>query len=266
MSDACQLYYEVSGPSRGAALLFLHGFMGSLDDWIDTAGRLAEFRCLLPDLAGHGRTSVCDAQHHYTMAGACAALIRLADRLAVRTFTPIGYSMGGRLALSFALRYPERCERVVIESASPGLANPDEREQRRCWDAARAVELETWEFSRFLHTWYAQPLFATLKQDPDRFASILERRRQNDPIGLARSMRGMGTGAQPSLWPELAQLDMPVLAISGELDEKYRKTMEDMVRLCKKGRHIVVRGAGHNVHTENPEIYAQVLKEFLAES
>jgi len=265
MTDACELYYEERGLNRGVALLFLHGFMGSLHDWLETAAALGEFRCILPDLAGHGQTSVGDADYHYTMAGACAALIRLADQLGVRRLTPIGYSMGGRLALYLALRYPDRCDRVVIESASPGLATEGEREQRRRWDASKARELESWDFSRFLRVWYAQPLFETLVQDQDRFATVLERRRQNDPGGLARSMRGMGTGAQSSLWPELERLDMPLLAISGELDQKYRKTMGDMVRLCQKGRHVVVPGAGHNVHCENPEIYTQVLREFLAE-
>lgn len=263
MSDACRLHYEVRGPTRGPALLLLHGFMGSLEDWKETAAALSGFCCIMPDLPGHGRTPVCGAAYHYTMDGACAALVRLADDLGVRTVTPIGYSMGGRLALYLALEYPERCERLVMESASPGLAARHERAQRRRWDEARAFELEHWEFSRFLRAWYEQPLFETLTRDRDRFLELLERRRRNDPSGLARSMRGMGAGAQPSLWPALARLDLPLLGISGALDAKYGKIMEDMIRVSKKGRHRVIPGAGHNVHYENPENYARVLQEFL---
>jgi 2-succinyl-6-hydroxy-2,4-cyclohexadiene-1-carboxylate synthase len=204
MIDACQLYYEVQGPANGRTLLFLHGFMGSLHDWGETVHGLPQYRCILPDLAGHGRSVVCNAPDHWTMPGACALLIGLADDLGVRTWTPIGYSMGGRLALYLATRYPDRCDRLVIESASPGLPSRQEREQRQRWDEARASELESWDFSRFLTTWYSQPLFETLTRDRDRFLRILERRQRNDPLALARSMRGMGTGAQPSLCPDIA--------------------------------------------------------------
>jgi len=240
--------------------------MGSLHDWTETVAALTDFRCLLPDLPGHGRTAVCDSPDHYSMTGACVALIRMVEELGVRTFTPIGYSMGGRLALYLAVTYPDRCQRVVMESASPGLVTDSERQQRRRWDESRALELEQWEFPRFLRMWYRQPLFETLTRNRDRFVRVLERRRQNDPFELARSMRGMGTGVQPSLWSEVEKLEVPVLAIAGELDEKYRKTMGDMVRLCKRGQSRVISDAGHNVHCETPESYARVLKEFLTKT
>lgn len=265
MTDTCQLHYEVRGSSEGPALLLLHGFMGSLEDWTETVAELPEFRCIVPDLAGHGRTSVCDAAAHYTMSGACADLIGLANQIGLERFTPVGYSMGGRLALYLACTYPDRCERVVVESASPGLAEEDARQQRRRWDEERAHELESWDFARFLRVWYEQPLFETLTRDLDRFQRVLERRIQNDPRALARSMRGMGTGSQRSLWSEIGKLEVPLLAISGELDAKYSKTMGDMIRHCKRGRHLVIPFAGHNVHCENPESYARGLKEFLVE-
>jgi len=263
MIDTCRLHYQVRGEKNGPVLVFLHGFMGSAADWLETSTTLSRFRCILPDLPGHGRTDPCDSPEYYSMAGAGAALIRMLDELDVDRFTPIGYSMGGRLALYLAVTYSDRCQKVVLESASPGLVDELERHKRRGWDEGRALELEQWEFPRFLTMWYRQPLFEPLTRHQERFRSVLARRRQNDPLELARSMRGMGAGAQPSLWSELEKLDLPVLAIAGELDEKYRKTMGDMVRLCKKGQLRMIPNAGHNVHCETPEPYVQALQDFL---
>jgi 2-succinyl-6-hydroxy-2,4-cyclohexadiene-1-carboxylate synthase len=91
----------------------------------------------------------------------------------------------------------------------------------------------------------------------------IEARMRNDPGELAKSLRGMGTGSQPSLWGELAELEAPALAVAGELDEKYAAISTRMASITPRIRAAVVPGAGHNVRLEAPETYCALLKYFL---
>ncbi len=244
------------------ALLFLHGFMGSGRDWMETAEAFPDHRCILMDLPGHGPSPGCPPSL-YPMPQAALALLTVLDDLSLETCVPVGYSMGGRLALYLALTHPDRCRAVVLESVSPGLASEHEREGRREWDESKASELERRGLDAFLEDWYRQPLFHSIRRDGARFAALMERRRHNDPAGLARSLRLMGTGSQPSLWPQLPEIRFPWLAVAGALDSRYRKTMQDMVSLSEKGKLVTIPDAGHNTHFENPEAFSRTLREFL---
>ena len=244
------------------ALLFLHGFMGSGRDWMETVEALPEYRCILVDLPGHGLSAECPSSV-YPMSHTALALLAVLDDLRVRRCVPVGYSMGGRLALYLALTHPDRCRALVVESGSPGLESEQERESRREWDEAKASESERQGLDAFLEAWYQQPLFHSIARNEARFAALMDRRRHNDPAGLARSLRFMGTGSQPSLWPQLPSIPFPWLAVAGELDSRYRKTMWDMVSLSGNGRLVTIPDAGHNTHFENPEAFSRALREFL---
>ena len=244
------------------ALLFLHGFMGSGQDWAETVEAFPDYRCILVDLPGHGLSAGCPPGL-YPMPQAALALLAVLDGLGVETCVPVGYSMGGRLALYLALTHPDRCRAVVLESGSPGLASEREREGRREWDESKASELERQGLDAFLEDWYRQPLFHSIGRNEARFAALMERRRHNDPAGFARSLRLMGTGSQASLWPQLPGIRFPWLAVVGELDSRYRKTMQDMVSVSEKGRLATIPDAGHNTHFENPEAFSRTLREFL---
>jgi 2-succinyl-6-hydroxy-2,4-cyclohexadiene-1-carboxylate synthase len=257
------LNYEISGDRLSSTLLFLHGFMGSSADWREVMVTMGErTHCIAVDLPGHG-ASLGLPPDTYTIEGATRAVIRTLDDLQI--FHPIvaGYSMGGRLALYVALRYPNRCAGLVLESASPGLESAGERAARRAADGAKAERLESGDFETFLRDWYAQPLFASLARDEDLLHRTIEARRRNDPGELARSLRGMGTGSQPSLWGELEGLAVPALAITGELDEKYSGISSRMAGIDPRIESAVVPGAGHIVHAESPAEYVALLGRFV---
>ncbi len=175
-----------------------------------------------------------------------------------------GYSMGGRLALYLALRHPGRCSGLFLESASPGLESAVERAVRRAADEELARRLESRGFEEFLEGWYRQPLFSSLARDQELLRRTIEARRRNDPEELARALRGMGTGAQPSLWGELPGLVVPALAVAGELDEKFVAVARRMTGATPNVRAAVVSGAGHNVRAEAPEAYLGLLRGSLS--
>jgi 2-succinyl-6-hydroxy-2,4-cyclohexadiene-1-carboxylate synthase len=255
------LRYEVSGDRRSPAVLFLHGFMGSSSDWREIMAVIGDqtFRIAV-DLPGHG-ASLGLPPDTYTIEGATRAVIRTLDDLEVVRPVVAGYSMGGRLALYLALRYPERCAGLFLESASPGLKGPSERAARLAADESKAERLESGDFETFLRDWYGQPLFAPLARDEDLLYRTIEARRRNDPGELARSLRGMGS--QPSMWGELEHLCVPTLAVAGGLDEKYAGISSRMASINPRLKFAVVPGAGHTVHAETPEAYTSLLWRFV---
>ena len=258
-----ELNHAVSGDARLPVALFLHGFMGSAGDWRDVAGTLNQrYRCVAVDLPGHG-SSLRLPTKTYTMGGAARAVLGVLDGLGARRAAVVGYSMGGRLALYLALRQPQRCSRLLLESASPGIGDAAERRARRAADEGHAARLESGDFDAFLRDWYEQPLFASLAKNTDLLSRTIEARRNNDPAELARSLRGMGTGSAPSLWGELANLRTPTLALAGELDEKFAKLARRMQASTPHLHSALVPRAGHNVRLEARDTYSQLLEEFL---
>ncbi len=197
------------------------------------------------------------------MAGA-AALLRdtLADR-GIEACPVVGYSMGGRLALYFALHYPKHCTKLVLESASPGLRTSAERKVRRGRDEALAARLEAEPFEDFLAQWYRLPLFGSLQHHPEALDRMLMHRRRNQPAELAQSLRQMGTGTQPSLWERLHELNIPWLALAGALDPKFAAIGEAMTAVHPQGQFVQVPHAGHNIHLECMNAYIDLLQPFL---
>lgn len=256
------LNYVVSGNAERPAVFLLHGFMGSSADWAPVVEALApRLQCVAVDLPGHGASTGLEDGAH-TMAGAAAGLARVLDDLGCARAHVAGYSMGGRLALYFALHHPERCRRLVLESASPGLRTEAERAARRHTDAERAARIQA-DLGAFLDDWYRMPLFASLAQHGDLLQRRIAARRQNDPGELVRSLAGMGTGQQPSLWPQLPHLQSETLALAGALDANYVRLAREMASAAPRLRAGIVPEAGHTVHAERPETFAQRLASFF---
>jgi 2-succinyl-6-hydroxy-2,4-cyclohexadiene-1-carboxylate synthase len=262
MSKNYEFHYFRTRNASLPILLVLHGFMGNGNDFNAVISLLsAKFDCLVVDLPGHGNTQVNGGDEFYSFVNTAKGLIDWLEELNIKRCFLVGYSMGGRLALYLALHYPQYFQKVILESASPGLKTEKERNQRYLSDLKLAEKLEKIDLEYFLKNWYDQPLFKTFKTHPD-FSTILARRLQNDPIELAKSLRWMGTGNQPSLWDKLSTSQIPLLLLVGELDEKFIKINQEMANLCSTARLEIVSGCGHNIHVENPQSWVKVVQEF----
>jgi 2-succinyl-6-hydroxy-2,4-cyclohexadiene-1-carboxylate synthase len=175
--------------------------------------------------------------------------------------TLLGYSMGGRIALYSALAGYFRA--LILESASPGLATETEREQRRLSDSALAERIRRDGVTSFVDYWENLPLFASQRNLPGEIRAALRANRlDNHPAGLANSLAGVGTGAQPALHERLSELNIPVLLIAGALDTKFTSIARQMaLQLPQPHLHIVPQ-AGHTVHLEQPAIFTQLVQNF----
>jgi 2-succinyl-6-hydroxy-2,4-cyclohexadiene-1-carboxylate synthase len=249
----------------GPALLLLHGFTGSSQGWAWVMEQLAgRYDLIAIDLLGHGRTAAPPEPDRYQMTRAAADLLCLLDTLKISTANVLGYSMGGRLALFLAANHPHRWQSLILESASAGLAAESDRLARRKQDNQLANRLEAQDISTFVDEWEKIPLFASRQQlSPEVHSALRAQRLQNSTKGLANSLRGMGTGQQPSLWAELPTISVPVLLLAGVLDEKFMKINAEMENLLPAARLESVAGAGHTIHLEQPERFITAVSTFL---
>ena len=227
-----------------ALVVLLHGFTHTGASWDPVVAALGEsYRPLAPDIRGHGTASErrpVDLDH----------VIEDLSTRAPQRFTLAGYSMGGRIALHAALALGGRVERLLLIGASPGIADPTERAARRADDEQLARELDRSTIEEFARRWAQTPVLAG--QPPAARAAAHADRLRSTPAGLARALRGLGTGALPSLWERLGELRMPVELLVGERDMKFREVAERMGEGIARARVHVIPGAGHAVHLEAP--------------
>jgi len=152
----------------------------------------------------------------------------------------VGYSMGGRLCLRLALDRPELVERLVLLSASPGIASASDRSARAADDERRAQELERDGVEIFVDRWLSQRMFETLPRD----AAMVDDRRSNSVHRLAHQLR--------------------MLVVSGQWDRAYTELAEQMgVAIGANAQVVTVDKAGHALHLERPNELAQLLTSWV---
>lgn len=257
------LPYWVEQFGDGPPLLMLHGFTGSAVAWRNLAGAWP-YRVIAVDLPGHGRTGCPTDAGRYAIESVAADLAVLLDRLQAIPAHVLGYSMGGRLALYLAVTRPSLIRSLILESASPGLETEEARLARRIQDAALADRIETEGIEAFVTEWESLPLFAPQRRlSPEVRGALRRQRLHNNPHGLAGSLRGMGTGSQPSLWPSLSEVQLPVLLLAGGLDEKFRSINERMAASLPDARLQIMADAGHTTHHEQPAAFQAEVLSFL---
>lgn len=254
--------YAYTDTGKGDVLVLLHGFTGTsgtwqpfIDQWKDS------YRVVTVDLPGHGKTS---GDANLSMRMICQHVSRLFDFLAIEKCHLLGYSMGGRTALSFAMWYPLYIETLTLESASPGLHTKEERAERVEKDTVLAKRLQDEGIKSFVDFWEAIPLFKTQERLTKSMQEEVRTERLNQSAyGLAASLTSVGTGVQPSWWDHLDDLTMPICLIVGEEDEKFVRLNERMAAQCEGCTYHIVTGAGHAVHIEQPKVFAQLVEQFI---
>ncbi len=263
VGDGLLLHVERAGD--GPPLVLLHGFTGATTTWTPLLPRLAtEHDAIAIDLPGHGRSSAPASADRYALTRFADDLLRVLDALAIDRVALLGYSMGGRAALRFALHAPDRIAALVLESTSPGIADAARRAERRESDRALANEIERDGVSAFVRRWETLPLWASQHTLPASVRSRLRAQREaNDAAGLASSLRGAGAGEDEPVLPQLGTIKAPVLLVAGALDAAYVAAAGQMADALPNARLTVVPDAGHAVHLERPDELTDAVLEFL---
>lgn len=250
----------------GQLVVGLHGFTGNgttMAGLVDVArgGRPA----LLIDCVGHGQSDAPTLIEPYLMNSVVDQMLFIVGDQPPGQVHLIGYSMGGRIALSMACRAPWYFASITTLSATPGIPDPLERAQRADADETLARRIEQDDIIAFVDDWLELPLFAPLvgSFDPAAAAADRAQRLTNTAVGLANSLRGTGTGTMPPVWDRLPGLRSPLLALAGALDLPYVERASAIAAAAPFGRSATIPAAGHALHIENPAVVAPLIAEFL---
>lgn len=246
------LNYGRSG--RGPTLVMQHGYIGGHTIWTPQIPFFSRFfDVIIPDLPGHaGSAHVPPCETIECMA---EAVLELLDDLSVDRFHLLGHSMGGMVVQAMAAQAGERIEKLVLYGTACSGAMPKRFEPFS--ETAKTMERDGIEATgrRIGATWFRQgekaPLYMMC---------------QNSGIGTTLETALAGLRAMPA-WDgtdALAGFDMPTLVMGGDGDRSY--SLEEMTHLARSipdARLAIMPGCAHNAHLEKPDMFNQILADFL---
>ncbi|WP_423731404.1 2-succinyl-6-hydroxy-2,4-cyclohexadiene-1-carboxylate synthase [Hafnia paralvei] len=234
-------------------IVWLHGFLGCGEEWLELAAQLPNFAHLLIDLPGHGGSAeraVAD------FAAVDAALRGTLKRYAIFSYSLIGYSLGGRVAMYHAVQGAEGLKALLVEGGNPGLKTQGERTARIEHDARWAERFRSQSLREVLSDWYRQPVFAELNEAERKRLVELRSAQVGEP--LAAMLEATSLGKQPLLTPSLKTLAIPFVYLCGERDAKFQQLAVESDLPAR-----IIADAGHNAHRANPNEFVTQVRDFL---
>lgn len=258
-TDDVQLHTTLLS-EEGPTLVFCHGLFGQGRNWTAIGKKFTDTHAvMLVDLPNHGQSPWTDT------VDLVADADRLAKQLAGRApVTLVGHSMGGKVAMLTALRHPEVVAKLVVVDIAPveyshlgeftgyidGMLAVDTDAVRNRSDADAALrEAVPSDFTRGF-------LLQNLKRTSDGW------RWQLNLKGLRERLEEVG--GWPAEWSSLEPYEGPVLWIaggdSGYVKDEYLPAME---ALFPRVRRVTIKNAGHWVHSQQPDVFVEVLRRFV---
>lgn len=259
------LEYIRTVSSSAAYILFLHGFTGSSNDWKDIAHHIDNrFNIAVLDFIGHGKSDSPAEEKYYSPAQIINQLNFIINCLRKEKVILAGYSMGGRAALSYAVKFPQNICGLILESSTTGISSENLRIERIERDKELSEFILNNSIEAFVDYWRNLDLFNSQKNLPtEKLNEIKKAKLNNDRTGLANMLKGFSTGKMEPLFDQVKNIPAKTLLISGELDEKFTTINSQIVNNFQSAEHIIIKNAGHNTHLEQPSLYLDAVNNFL---
>ena len=247
----------------GAPAVFLHGLFGQGRNFTQVAKALTpEHRSLLVDLPDHGRSAWTERFDYPSIADTVAAHLR-SGFAADGPVDVVGHSMGGKVAMLLALRHPDLVDRLVVADIAPA-AGGSLGEFAHLLDSLAGLDLST-----VTRRGEADDRLAERIRDPRVRGFLLQNLRADGDdfrwqANLDLLRRDLATiGGFPDVGG--ATFDRPVLWVAGDRSDYIRPEHGPTMRaLFPRTTLVTLKGAGHWVHSEQPEAFVSVLRTFLA--
>ena len=248
-------------------LILLHGFTGCAEDWLPVIEQMPDkYNYVAIDLIGHGKSDAPSNSSLYSVESMVKQIKFIKDKLTSEKVFFLGYSMGGRLALNFAINYPDDVKGLILESSTAGIKNDDERNKRYESDMKIVEYIESHSLEEFIEYWSDQELFNTQRRfSNDKLKKIKKKKAASSKIGYANSLRGFSTGIMPPVHDKLKKIPLKVLLITGDLDSKFTGINARLAKRFFKAKHKIVRNSGHNTHLEEPKRFVEIVTNYLGQ-
>lgn len=257
--------YEFGDVKSSIVMVALHGFTGSglIFEQFSARFKSLGIRLIAVDLPGHGNTITPDSAEIHTYEAQITNLSSLLSTLNIPKFHLLGYSMGGRIALHYALNHPDKIISLILESTNNGISNDNDRIERVSRDEKLSEQIMQ-NYPDFLLKWNRLPIFKSPpKAQKTQIESFKKIQLNQDPIQMALSMREFSPGKIPYVYDELTLISCPVLAITGKNDQKYSELWKSLIYKFQNGDHINIENSGHRVHLDQPVIYIDTIMNFI---
>lgn len=264
--DGVKLYVEEAG--QGTPILFIHEFGGNYDAWEPQMRRFSRrHRCITYAARGYKPSDIPTDLEQYSQRIAVEDALAVLDALGIEKAHIVGLSMGGFATAHFGLIAPERALSLTIAGAGYG-AEKQYEEYFRGVSLSVAENFETRgakEFSKIYGLGASRVQFQN--KDPRGWAEFSERLSNHDDLGAALTMRGV-QARRPSLYDleaEFARMEVPTLVMTGDEDDHCIQTSVYLKKSIPACGLAIFPKTGHTLNLEEPELFNQLLAEFLAQ-
>jgi pimeloyl-ACP methyl ester carboxylesterase len=255
-SDEAEICYEITGV--GPPVVLLHPFPANREFWLPVAQMLASrYRLIMPDLRGHGESSLGDGPA--TMQKHAADISRVMDATGVDSAPLIGVSIGGYSIFEFWRHFRNRVSALVLCNTKAQADTPEAR-THRLQVADDVLQRGTEPFFEGM----AQKLLGetTRRTRPDLVEGALSMMRKMSAEDVAGVQRGMADRLDSVL--TLKTIAVPTLIITGDEDIMTGVSEAELMKQHIAGSQMkVVTKAGHYSPWEQPEEVGKLLRQFL---
>jgi len=268
--DKARLYFQDHGDKSAFPLVLAHGLGGDHTIWLGQVPALTEkYRVVLWDCRGHGRSEV--PEDGYAIERFVDDQRDIMRHLGIERAHIGGLSMGGWIAWSFALKYPEATASLLLNDSAGYLVDTTPeflKEKRELFEVSAKIALDRGRTP--IADFSVEMMFseAFIKENPDAVAAVKKQISDDPGIGYARTIFQMfasywETPAE-EVGKKLADIKTHTQIIAGDLDTLTPlPTQQALAKAIPGARLHVVKGSGHVPPIEKPEEWARVAMEFL---
>lgn len=249
-------------------MVFLHGLMAFSANWRKIANKLEnDFQCLIYDQRGHGRSF--KPVGDYSLETLAEDLNKITDELGWTHFHLVGHSIGGRVAMVFAGRYPQKVKSLCIEDVGAEISPDSFRYYENMLNHVPTPFANKQAMQDFFQSEFLKRF--TPSEAPGVLVSFLQANQEEKPdatydwrFSKNAIIEIVRQGHIKDRWLEVSSFKMPVLLVRGEKSHILsHDEFEKMLAVNPVISGVEIKGAGHWVHYEKWDEFTQLLRAFL---
>ena len=258
--DKAKIYYETAG--NGIPFVMIHAGVADSRQWNNEFTAFSEhYQVIRYDMRGYGKSEPADGEFSHL-----SDLVSVLDALEIHgPVVVMGCSMGGGLAMDFALTYPSRAKALIMLGAGPSGLELDVPAPSKFADAEKAFEAGDFDLLAEIETriWYDGR-----DRTPDQVNQAMRKLLyEMDRLVISHEVKQLGKrlpNTQTPAFDRLGDLNIPVLVIVGAHDTPYMLAAADyMTERIPSARKVIIEDAAHLPNMDHPHEFQGIVQDFL---